>query len=806
MWSVGAPEMVDNNTVTSGGVISSTYADNKWSILPFLHGENSGDMFGSAIDMSANHMVVGAPMSLIANTTTPAGAAYFYYYNPSNLAWDKSTFTFRSVDDILATNGEFGHSVALGFDIENSNLPRVVVGAPKHSQATSSLENGCVYTFAASSVDSDAEWSAMEATPIFGKNEYDWFGFSVDMSKDGKRFIVGAPSGSNAGGYFQMYEWDGTKWVMDFEDFGVTGEAFGSYVTFINEDMFAVGGPGFENGSGRVIVYQQSADMARASSEYAVIGEPIIGSSGDRLGAHGSVTGGKHGDTEDMILIVATANGTIATYSLDQLAGKWKPHIAVFPSGANGTIFIEYSTSAGLITGDPNNDEVSLYNTEPGAVINNTVDAPATSPVVAESMLPTVSPVGGTVVATETPATAAPNAVNTESPVMATVTAAPNEANTTAEPPVDGQSWVLVAENFTPQVEDGSDYGSSVSLTDTTLAVGSAKTLGNGAVFIYTKNSSWTTVATQELFGNAAGVEYGAAVDLSSDDAWLAVGAPRTFAADTITEFGAAYCYQLTNGQYQLMGDVIRGDADIYSASEMFGSSIAVTTSAVAVGAPFSNYEAVLLRGRVYLYSFDSATNSWLRTSTFQGQTSNSTFGTSMDMSSDGSRLIVGAPGTNYAEIYVNDGSQWLLDYVINSSTADSTTAGFGTLVVAISNNIFAISDPNFNDKVGRVVIYTRNDSNAYVQIGDITGTVPSVQFGTFLTGTIDPNTSIPSVLIGSTDGTIVRYDYDGSAWIQHPTTLLSTNLGSDITSVSSSGSSSEVVVTDTQNAEIYQW
>lgn len=808
MWSVGAPKMVNTNNVDTGGVVSSTFIDDNWVILPFLYGENSGDEFGTAIDMSSNHMVVGAPMSLIMNTTTPAGAAYYYSYNSTNSDWDMPSFTFRSADDLLATNGEFGRAVALGFTSGDTNLPRVVIGAPKYNMAFETLESGRVFTYTASSAGDALAWSAMEISPIVGKNEFDWFGFSVDMSFDGMRFIVGAPGSNTTGGYFQVYEWDGTQWNLDFEDEGNPDESFGSHVVFIENDVFAIGGPGYENGSGRVVLYKVSSDTARAASDYAILGEAIVGAPGDHFGANGSISGGKHGDTDEMVVIVATATGTVATYSLDELAGKWKPYIERLSTGANDTVFVEYSSSVGLITGNPGNDEVSLYSTGPAPAVSATTNTPVSVPVFNAT---TNTPVSAPVFTTSmfpTPIQVIPNTTLEPTVVSAVTTESPIGSNATTVPPTAGQSWVLVTGNLTPQVEDGSGYGSSVSITESTLIVGAPNTLGNGAVFVYTKDTTssiWTTEATQQLFGTDAGVEYGTAVDLSSDNTLLVVGAPRTVANDTLTEFGAAYSYLLVNGQYQMMNEAIRGDEDIYSASEMFGASITVSSSTMAIGAPFSNLENVLLRGRVYLYSFDSTAASWQRITTFQGQSANSAFGTSMDMSRDGTQLIVGAPGTNYAEIYIYDGSQWTLDFVINSSITDGTT-GFGAVVVTISNNWFAISDPNFGGNLGRVVIYTKDDTNTYVQSGgDVVGTVSGAQFGTFMTGLVDPTTLVPSVLIGSTDGTIQRYDFDGTTWVQDPTTLSSSNLGIDITTISSSSSNGEVVVTDTQNAEIYQ-
>jgi hypothetical protein len=834
MWSVGAPELVNENGIVSGGVFTSSLINGSWTLIPTVYGENLDERFGNAIDLSQNHMIVGAPMSLIANTTTPAGAAYYYSYNSSIMEWETTPYVFRSSDDLLSANGEFGSAVALGL-VPDTQSPRVIIGAPKNNLDLDTYENGRVYTYQASSSDESATWLALETNPIVGKNALDWFGSSVDMTLDGLRFIVGAPT-SNASGYFQIYEWDGTQWILDFEDVGNPGEAFGSYVTIISDNIFAVGGPGYENGSGRVVVYQRSSTVQRAATDYVILGEPIIGAPGDRLGFDGSIAGGKHGDQNELILILATVTGIVQTYALDEVAGIWKPHIEPLSTGKNSTVYVEYSSSAGLIVGYPDGDEVSFYNSAISANTPATDTTPTSSPTVGNlpvaAISPTSPPTVGNVPSvalspTSLPApiadtvntTSAPSSASvatTESPIAtnSTTELPPVGTNSTTEPPSGQQEWVLVADTFTPQTEAGSGYGSSVSITDSTMVIGASLTLENGAVFVYTKDTTtntWTTDATQQLFGSQAGVEYGTAVDVTSDNMVLAIGAPRTIADGTLTEFGVVYCYTLVSGQYETLGGPIRGNEDIYSASEMFGSSLVVANtgpvSRVAIGAPFNNLDSILLRGMVYVYDYSSSTSAWTLVTTFTGQTANSVFGTSIDMSDDGSTLIVGAPGTNYAEIFTYDGSQWNSDYVISSS--DNTTTGFGTSVLVLTNDIVAVGDPSYNGNVGRVVVYYNDKTTgSYVQFGsDIVGTVAGEEFGSIMTCVVGENTLRLSIIIGTVNnGSILRFDYDSTSmtWNQR-TTSITTTFGNGITSIASSFTD-EILVTSEQDAAIYQW
>jgi FG-GAP repeat len=779
MWSIGAPDMTSESGVEgAGSVVTSTFINGNWELIPALYGKNAGDAFGTALDLSMNHMIVGSPNALIANTSTPAGAAYYYSFDPSTKVWTESDYLFRSSDDLLSSNGAFGAAVALGLN-GDSGFPRVVIGAPKYNVATDALEVGRVYTLESVAADGSG-WTALESNPIVGRNAYDWFGVSVDMSLDGLLFIVGAP-GVNASGYFQVYEWDGSQWNVDYEQEGFPDEAFGSNVVFLTADVFAVGGPGYENGSGRVFVYQQS------DSGYVILGEPIVGNPGDLLGSAGTISGGDFGDDAELILVVSSATGIVMTYVFDETLNTWRPRFETLSTGTDTSVVLEYSNSAGLVVGYPAGDEVSFYSGQTG------VAAPPTSaPTIVNAAPFTATPTA----LAASPVTNPPSALG--SPPITTFPTAVQANNST--PPASDGTWVLAGASFTPVTEVGSDFGASVSLTSTTMVVGAPYTLGNGALFVYNKNSGiWTTDASQQLFGNAAGMEFGSAVDLSST--LLAVGAPRADAPGTFTEFGAVYPFALVNGQWEALGGTLWGDEDIYSASEMFGSAVATadSTNRIAVGAPFSNLDNLLLRGRVYVYEYSITTSNWTVMQTMAGQDANHLYGSSVDISPDGTQLVVGAPGGGYAEFWEFDGSTiWTSRFLINQGTP-----GFGTTVVWISGNLFAVSDPNFNSDTGRVVLY-QNDATlgTFVPLdSELTGTASGEQFGKTLAGSFDASTSVVTLIVGTATGTVRIMNLDTSnTWVSVGATVMT-----NVTSLAAA-SAQEFVVGGSNAAEIYQW
>ncbi len=90
-------------------------------------------------------------------------------------------------------------------------------------------------------------------------------GFSTDITSDGNRVIVGA-IGSNTGpapGAVAVYDFDGTNWSTPFQEVtGLVGEVFGWSVSLSADgETFAVGAPGNddgENDQGKVEVYEIS--------------------------------------------------------------------------------------------------------------------------------------------------------------------------------------------------------------------------------------------------------------------------------------------------------------------------------------------------------------------------------------------------------------------------------------------------------------------------------------------------------------------------------------------------------------------
>jgi len=797
-----------------GGVYSAIYSgvNETWVLQPSLMGEEEGSEFGAALDVMNGQMIVGAPLVNLEDSLATVGAAYFYAFNPSANNWDQIGPVLQGDQDILAAGGDFGAAVALGL----SSLPRVVIGSPRSSLDTTTFQTGRVYTYEGNGIS----WTSLEAEPLVGKTENDWFGASVDMTSDGSRFIVGAPGmeGSGTDGYFHIYEWDGTGWTMEFDFDGESGESLGTSVVALSDDLFAVGAPGHRNDRGRVLVFERQSDGA-----YNLIGE-IEGDINEKFGRAHSVTGGV--DEGGLLLILSTATGDVLAFGSDGGGISLNSRVQTRSTGSSDLV-VEYSARDGLVTGSASRDQVYVLEVSAPFVVVPEETTPTSAPISTITQSPVAAPAP---TATDEPSSRSPvrQVLPTTAPVIITqpeASSTPPPAPSTqapAPPSTDAPTlslettmgWVQSAGSFLPRLE-GSAFGRSVSLSSSRMAVGAPLTLGNGGVFVYQKiDGTWEMEASTELFGEAPGDEFGAAVDVT--DRLLVVGAPRVLIANTPTEAGAAYCYISNGGEWEQLGQTLRGDETIFQSNELFGSSVAAsTTGVVVVGAPGSVIGAEMgSQGRVYVFEFSDAASEWTLTKDVQPLGGNVVLGAALDISRDGSRFLVGAPAgssgggdtgggtssTGYVQVFQYNGSDWISVGTLQGSAADEA---FGSAVAMISpsGDIIAIGAPGFMNGRGRVVVYQQNTAGNFVSVGpEIVG-----EEGERLGATVAGESSSPTVFLGTAQGLVKQFSYDADTnlWIVGGT--VDTGFGSDLQAVSVASQSQAIVVGGNNDAAIFE-
>jgi len=215
-----------------------------------LDGEAAGDLSGNSVAMSGDGMrvIVGAPV------------------NDGNGAWSGHARVYEEVD---------GNWVQLGSDIDGeaaSDLSgwsvgmsgdgmRVIVGA-RYNDANGVTNAGHARVYK----EVDGNWVQL-GSDIDGEATYDFSGWSVGMSGDGMRVIVGAhlndANGVTNAGHARVYKEVDGNWVQVGSD--IDGEAAydlsGYSVAMSGDGMrVIVGAPGYDaNGdnSGHARVYKE---------------------------------------------------------------------------------------------------------------------------------------------------------------------------------------------------------------------------------------------------------------------------------------------------------------------------------------------------------------------------------------------------------------------------------------------------------------------------------------------------------------------------------------------------------------------
>jgi hypothetical protein len=344
-------------------------------------------------------------------------------------------------------------------------------------------------------------------------------------------------------------------------------------------------------------------------------------------------------------------------------------------------------------------------------------------------------------------------------------------------------------------------------LASSRLAVGGPFTLGNGAALVYQKiNGFWETTASGQLFGESAGDEFGASVDVT--DRLLFVGAPKVVVEGTSTEAGAAYCYISNGGEWQKLGPTLRGDTTVQAANELFGAVVAAsTTGVVVVGAPGSALGMeVGSQGRVYAFEFDDAATQWTLILDLFARVPNVELGSAVDIARDGSHIVVGARGRNgtpgYVEIYKHNGTAFALLGVLRSTEVGEDGFGSAVTVLAPSGESIAVGAPDDLNGRGRVYVYEKNTAGAYVPVGDAIVGETGERLGAMIAG---ESSSSPRVFLGTAQGRVKQFEYDPSriAWVSGGT--VDTGLGSNLQAVAVSSQSQALVAGGNNDAAIYE-
>ncbi len=230
-------------------------------------------------------------------------------------------------------------------------------------------------------------------------------------------------------------------------------------------------------------------------------------------------------------------------------------------------------------------------------------------------------------------------------------------------------------------------------------------------------------------------------------------------------------CFFLLNGflsaQIQLGSDIIG-----VGASDRLGEGVAISADGdrIVVGTPGTD-NGGFNKGNATIYQWDGT--DWAPLGNpIVGAESGDQSGSTVALSADGSRVVIGAAGggnmfmAGQARIFDYNGIEWT--QVGSSINGLAQNDLFGTSVAISSDgDLIAVGGPE-NDDAGfnsghvRLLTYNGND---WVSQGSILSGTPQLYFGTALALSSDGNRVAIGALAPSTPGFVYVYEFDGNDW-----------------------------------------
>ena len=260
--AIGAPRHSDS-AMQAGQVSVYELTTNDWTLIDSpINGEAENDQSGFSVSLSddGNRVAIGSPF----NDGNNDNSGQVRVYEFTNGSWTQLGIDIEG----QGSNSQSGYSVSL-----SGNGSRLAIGAPSKSDIGNRFGQVRIYEL------TNGDWVQLGGD-LNGVNEFDFFGWSVALSKDGHRVAIGGTqeggSASNLG-LARIFEFTNGNWVQLGSDLNgdATGDSFGYSVSLAaNGNRVAVGAPfndGNSNSSGQVKVYEYD------NGNWTSAGEEILG-------------------------------------------------------------------------------------------------------------------------------------------------------------------------------------------------------------------------------------------------------------------------------------------------------------------------------------------------------------------------------------------------------------------------------------------------------------------------------------------------------------------------------------------------
>ncbi len=233
--------------------------------------------------------------------------------------------------------------------------------------------------------------------------------------------------------------------------------------------------------------------------------------------------------------------------------------------------------------------------------------------------------------------------------------------------------WQWTDRLFAVGINQGDQFGYSVAVDGQRVVVGAiydeaGTVVNSGTATVFQKTGGeWTATETLVADSPQQGSRFGHDVSLHQN--WLAVSSP------TADQTGQAYTWRLENGDWNFKGAFA---ADDTNNGDEFGNSLSINGSSLVVGAWKHDHNGIWNSGAAYV--FEWADGNWqqsrklVSSTSFGSLSSWNQFGSSVDL--DGANLVVGSAfedgsSEDSGAVYLFDATQWDL-------TARFTSLGLG--------------------------------------------------------------------------------------------------------------------------------
>lgn len=280
-----------------------------------------------------------------------------------------------------------------------------------------------------------------------------------------------------------------------------------------------------------------------------------------------------------------------------------------------------------------------------------------------------------------------------------------------------------------------------------------------------------------DIEGELAGDYAGYAVSLSADGMTVAIGAPRNDGFWGITDDGQVRVLDWNGSSWVQRGNGIKGQ----SSGDWTGTAVSLSADGNRVAVAEPNHDGNGNNaGRVRVFAWDAGVNSWVQFgAVIVGEAAQDKFGSSISLSGDGNKLVVGAPANDengsdagHARLYIWGGFNWLLQREFDGEAASDR---FGSSVKLSRDGMTVAIGAPYHDgngvNSGTVRVYTYTGYVWQDKGWDLHGEAFGDQSGTSLSLSADGNTMAIGAHYHDGNGTNAGHvrvlDWNGFTWIQ---------------------------------------